>query len=174
MMVIPNRGRVVAVISALALAGGLLTLALLAKPTHAQAQTEHFDKWDTVSTVIQADCLSEQIAIESRAHLTGTTTYDADGGVHIHSLLNVVSEGVGLTSGDKYVVRERGSDHGNARDFESDQLPATGTQIYDMYMIRKGSDTPEDDFVYHTVYSVTIDANGELTLHADEARIECY
>jgi hypothetical protein len=35
MIVIPNRGRVVAVMLALALAGGLLTLALLAKHTQA-------------------------------------------------------------------------------------------------------------------------------------------
>jgi hypothetical protein len=40
MFVIPNRGRVVAMMVALALAGGLLTLVLLAKPTHVQPPTD--------------------------------------------------------------------------------------------------------------------------------------
>ena len=174
MIVIPNRVSVAAVMLALALAGGLLTLALLAKPTQAEAQTEHFDKWVTGTTVTAADCLSEEIAVENRVHFTGTTTYDADGGVHVHLLSNVLAEGVGLTSGDKYVVRERGSLQNNVRDFESDQLPATSTQIYDLHLIHQGPDTAEDDFVDREMYHVTINANGEFTVEHGVGTIECY
>ena len=151
-----------------------MTLALLAKPTHAQAQTEHFDEWVTESNITQGDCLSEQVAVEIRAHFTGTTTYDAAGGSHTHVRLNVLGEGVGLTSGDKYVARERGSVQDNVRDFESDRLPATGTMSYYMHLIRQGSDTSEDDFVWREVYHVTVNANGEFTVEHGVGTIECY
>ncbi len=44
MATIPTRVRIVVVVSALTFAAGLLTLALMAQPTQAQAQTQSFNE----------------------------------------------------------------------------------------------------------------------------------
>jgi hypothetical protein len=175
MMLIPNRGRDLAlIVAALAFAVGLLTLALLAKPTHAQAHTESFNEWVPVSTVIQGECLSEDISLEGSNHVVGTTTQDAGGNSHVQGHTNLVVEGVGITSGDVYVVREVNNMNGNLHDFEGDQAPATFTQPYTLHAIRKGPDTPEDDFVVRFLSRTTVNANGEVTSSVEEARVECY
>ena len=173
MIVIPNRGRVVAVMLALALAGGLLALALLAKPTQAQAQTENFNERIPLTIITTNECTAEAISVEGTVHVVGTTTQDAAGNLHVQGHTNFVGEGVGITSGAEYIVREVQTTHGNVHDFEGDQAPATFTQPYTLHVIRKGSATPEDDFLIHTLFHITVNANGEVTAEVVEESFEC-
>jgi hypothetical protein len=172
-MVIPNRVRVVAAMSALGLAVGLLTLALLAKPTQANAQTEHFNEWVPIASLIANECTGEPVSIEGTVHVVGTTTQDAAGGTHVQGHTNFVGQGVGIASGAEYVVREVQNTHGNIHDFEGDQAPANFTQPYTFHVIRKGSAMPEDDFLLHMVFHITVNANGEVTSEVGEESIEC-
>ena len=83
MMVIPNRGRVVAVLSALALAGGLLTLALLAKPTQAQPPTANENSGVSEQVPISggldaSECTGEVINIEGTLHIVNHFVGEVD------------------------------------------------------------------------------------------------
>ena len=71
MMVIPNRGRLVAVMLALALAGGLLTLALLAKPSQAQGKGDQVQRFPIEFPIGPTDCIDELIDV------TGTMQLEA-------------------------------------------------------------------------------------------------
>jgi hypothetical protein len=171
-MVIPNRGRVVAVIWALALAGGLLTLELLlAKPTQAQAQTEHFNE-RTPQTFEFFACTGEWVVVEGTLHVVGTTTQDADGKVHVQGHSDFGGEGVGITSGAEYVVRELGNQAAFAEDVNDPFGSASFTQTYTRHVMRKGSTTPEDDSLVRVTFHITI-VNGEVTSEVVEESAEC-
>jgi hypothetical protein len=173
-MVIPNHVRVVAVISALVLAGGLLTLALLAKPSQAQAQTERSNEWVPIDGVIDNPCTGELVSYQGTVHVVSTITQDEGGNLHFQGHTNLVGgEGVGLTSGAEYVVRERSSFHSNRHDFESDQAPANFTQVYTLQFTREGSPTAEDDFLVNTFIQFTQNANGEVTAVVDKFEEVC-
>jgi hypothetical protein len=110
MMIIPNRGRVLAVISALALAGGLLTLALLAKPSQAQSNGAVSEQLPIEFTVEASACSGEGIAFKGTIHLVNHFTDRGDGTYHVNSHFNLVGvQGTGLTTGAKYVVPASGS-----------------------------------------------------------------
>jgi hypothetical protein len=105
MMVIPNRGRLVAVISALALAVGLLTLALLAKPAQAQTNGAVSERFPIDQVIDGSACAGEDILVEGTLHTVNHFTLQDDGTYHVNSHFNFAGvKGVGLTSGDNYVV----------------------------------------------------------------------
>ena len=115
MMIIPNRGRVVAVISALALAGGLLTLALLAKATQAQPPTDNenqkgavVEEFPIAFTLDTTQCVGgELIDITGTVHAV-THFVPVKGGFHTTSHINFVNgRGVGQTTGDEYITSAR-------------------------------------------------------------------
>jgi hypothetical protein len=109
-MVIPNRERVVAVISALALAGGLLTLALLSKPAQAQAEGATSEQFPTEFTINTSACGGEVINVTGTIHTVNRVRVDEDGTFHGTSHFNLVGvKGVGLTSGDNYVIPGSGA-----------------------------------------------------------------
>ena len=171
MAVMPNRVRVVVVVSALAFAAGLLTLALLAKPTEAQGQTETtsdrtpfaFSTWNPYTG---EDILGEGF-IQGVFHFTE----DAAGGTHFMFHGNFHGQGVG-DSGAKYVLANPGNDPIKFSGFSESATTFTGTGT--LVIIRKGEATPGDD--YHMKYLVhfTFNANGEVTsvvIHDEEG--EC-
>jgi hypothetical protein len=105
MIVIPNRGRVVAVIWALALAGGLLRLALLAKPAQAQGNGAVSEQFLAVFTLDATACQGELIDVEGTLHTVNHVTDLGDGQYHINSHFNLQNlKGVGRTTGAKYVI----------------------------------------------------------------------
>jgi hypothetical protein len=109
-MVIPNRGRVVALITALALAGGLLTLALLAKPTHAQDQGAVSEHFPVDFTLDASECAGELIQVTGTLHIVNHFRAQEDGTYHINSSFNLAGvKGVGLTTGEVYVVPASGA-----------------------------------------------------------------
>ena len=114
MMVIPSRGRVVAVLSALALAGGLLTL-VLAKHTQAETPTDNekqkgavVEEFPIAFTLDTTQCVGgELIDITGTLH-TVTHFVPVKGGYHTISQFNFVNgRGVGQTTGDEYVISAR-------------------------------------------------------------------
>jgi hypothetical protein len=110
MMVIPNRARVVAVMLALAFAGGLLTLALLAKPTQAQGQGAVSEQFPAVFTLDASACAGELIDVEGTLHTVNHVTDLGDGAYHINSHFNVANlQGTGRTTGGNYVIPAAGN-----------------------------------------------------------------
>ena len=104
-MVIPNRGRVLAVIWALALAVGLLTLALLAKPAQAQSQGATSERLPIGFTLDASTCTGELIELTGTMHIVNHFRLQEDGSYHIISQMNLAGvKAVGQTTGDEYVV----------------------------------------------------------------------
>jgi hypothetical protein len=108
MIAIPNRGRVVAVIWALALAGGLLTLVLLAKPSQAQVNGAVTTQMPIQGTVDASACAGEFIDIEGTIHTVTHFKDLGDGTFHANSHLTVNAKGTGLTTGKNYVLTSTG------------------------------------------------------------------
>jgi hypothetical protein len=106
MTVIRNRVRVLAVILALALAGGLLTLALLAKPSQAQDQGATSEKFPITGGIIDASaCTGELIELTGTMHIVNHSMDLGDGQYYITSHFNLAGvKAVGQTTGDEYVV----------------------------------------------------------------------
>jgi hypothetical protein len=110
MMVIPNRVRVVAVMSALALADGLLTLARLAKPTQAQTKGAVTEQFPVEFTLDASACAGELIDIKGTLHTVNHFTDLGDGQYHVNSHFNLAGvKGVGQSTGEKYVIPSSGS-----------------------------------------------------------------
>jgi hypothetical protein len=105
MLVIPNREvSVVAAMSELGLAVGLLTLALLAKPAQAQPD-EMVDERVPITTTIVNPCTDEVVFIEGTQHIIIFTYEDANGGFHTKGQIILQATGVS-DSGAKYVVHD--------------------------------------------------------------------
>jgi len=168
MIVIPNRLRVVVLFSALALAAGLLMLALQAKPAQAQAETGTFPQRFSFAGTLINPCTGETFFVEGTQLFLFHTTLDADGGEHFNVNSTIQAQGVS-DSGVKYVFQETGPTHiKNALD-SANTFTSTDTGRF----IRQGSTTPEDDFVVKIMSHVTINANGELTSESTTLEIEC-
>jgi hypothetical protein len=111
MIAIPNRVTVVAVMLALALAGGLVTLALLAKPTQAQPPTDNenqkgavVEHFPYVYTLDTTNCVGgEVIDITGTMH-TVTHFVPVQGGYHTTFTFHINGRGVGQTTGDEYAI----------------------------------------------------------------------
>jgi hypothetical protein len=160
MMVIPNRGRVVALMLALALVGGLLTLALLVKPAQAQATIYQFNERYPFTFSFTNPCTGEEVTGEGTSHIVGNYTNDGRGGFHLNQSTSGSGTGVGSTSGATYTVTSAGHDTLNV---SSAEYPLTITFIQHVQYIRQGEDMPGDDLVFDMTYHVTYDANGEVT-----------
>jgi hypothetical protein len=167
MVAMPNRVKVVVVMSALALAAGLLALALGAKPTQAQAETEKINDRATLEGELFNECTGEFVPYEGTEHFVLHITEDASGGFHFRGHTNVQVQGVS-TSGAKYVAHATSNSH----DFFSESAENfTFTQT--VQFIRQGSETAEDDFQVKGLEHVTVNANGEVTSSFEELEIEC-
>jgi hypothetical protein len=158
MIVLPNRVRVVVVVSALALAAGLLTLALMAKSAKAQGTDFNFSEPFTFS--FTNPCTGEQVTGEGTARIVGNFTDDASGGFHFQAQTSTSGSGVGSPSGATYIVTGVSHDAINVRDNE---YPVAFTMVQRTQYIRQGEDMPEDDLVFDMLFHFTVNANGEVT-----------
>jgi hypothetical protein len=171
MVVMTTRGRGVVLVVALALAAGLLALALGAKPTHAQAQTDTINDRVPVEGVFLNPCTEEFVSFEGTQHLVFHGTEDASGGFHFKGHSNFQLHGVS-TSGAKYVIHQISNSHNKEFDVFSESaenfnLTAT------FQFIRQGSETAEDDFQAKVLWHVTVNANGDVTSEVFEVEEEC-
>jgi hypothetical protein len=152
MVVIPNRVRVVLVVSALALAAGLLALA---SPTQAQSSTT--ERVPFSQDYFNA-CTGEVFHIDGTILTVSHYTIDPNGGQHIQYVENTQGTGENLTTGAEYTYNNKR--HGQFNYF-SDSLT-----YYDSYVVtmrRQGSTTPDDDLKVTIWIKQTVNANGELT-----------
>ena len=172
MVLIPNRVRVLMVVSALALAAGLLTLAVvLAKPAQAQAQPVTSTDRDTFSFSAGGCPPLEEVFIEGTLRTVAHTTIDENGGYHTKIQTDLKGQGEGLDSGDKYVYHYVNNYHENYSLAMNENFNITETFIVNM--IRQGSDTTTDDFQTKLVFNFTVNANGEVTAEVYNYEIGC-
>jgi hypothetical protein len=143
-------------VSALALAAGLLTLALLEKPAQAQAETITSTDRIPVSFSVES-CSGELVFVEGTSLTVAHTTIDANGGFHTNFQFNVKGQGEGLSSGDKYIFNSTANTHINAPG------PFNATVNQTLKIIRQGSDETTGDFNGFFVFHVTVNANGDVT-----------
>jgi hypothetical protein len=156
MVVLPNRVSVVMVVSALALAAGLLALASLATPTQAQSDTTARVPFE--QDYVNACTGGELFHIEGTILTVGHLTTDANGGQHAQFVENTQGTGENLTTGAEYTYNNRRVHQSN---FTGDAFT-----YYDSFVVtmrRKGSTTSDDDLKIKIWIKQTLNANGVLT-----------
>jgi hypothetical protein len=171
MVAIPTRVRVTVVVSVLALAAGLLTLALMAKP--AQAQGVEVNDRTTFESGGQPLCGGEEVVFRGTIHSLFNITEDEHGGVHVVGHTNFQQmEASGVVSGDRYVI----SDINNMVVNESF---ATGdimefTQTINGRLIHTGEDGMHtDDTLFHATFHFTLSPDGELIVTVENIVVHC-
>jgi hypothetical protein len=168
MVVMTTHARTVVLVVALALAASLLTLAVVpAKPAQAQAQT--FTDTDQEPFPFSGGCTETAVFEDATLYTVAHTTTDANGGFHTTFHFKVKGQGVGLSSGDKYVVNWQGNLN---RYFPPGSLP-TLTQTETLKIIRQGSATPTDDLQLKVVFHITVNAQGEVTSEVSNVEVVC-
>jgi hypothetical protein len=173
MMVIPNRGRVVAVISALALAGGLLMLTLLAKPSQAQPPTDKengaVSEQFPAEFGIDSSCAGEVIDVTGTLHTVNHFTVQEDGTYHVNSHFNLQNmKGVGQTTGETYVIASAGN---AVENFVQPGQIVTGTVDINL-VIGKGQ-SPDQVGGFARVFFI-IDDEGGLKVENIQFHLECH
>ena len=168
MMVIPNRGRVVALISALALAGGLLTLALLAKPAQAQTEGASSEQFPVAFTIDATECAGELIDVTGTLHVVNHFTVQEDGTYHVNTHFNFAGgKGEGLTTGDMYVVPASGA---AVENFVQPGQIVTGT--VDVNLIIGKGQLPNQVAVARVHYIIGPD--GEIKVESSTFHFQCH
>jgi hypothetical protein len=157
MVIIPNRVRVVMVVSALALAAGLLTLALLANPTQAKSGTN--DERVPFSQDYFNSCIGEPLHIDGTVHIVEHFQIDENGFFsHIQYHADTQGRGESLTTGAQYVFQSKHNQH----TYFSDS--ADNFWFWqELTFIRQGSTMPGDDSTIRVLFHITNNANGETT-----------
>ena len=168
MVVIPNRVRVVMVVSALALAAGLLALASLATPTQAQSSTTERLPF---SQDYLNSCAGELFHIDGTILTVGHHTIDGNGGQHFQYVSNTKGTGESLTTGAEYAFKER--IHGQQNYFGEFGESYTYYSSFVVTMRRQGSTTPDDDLEVTISIKQTVNANGELTTEIVKSEFSC-
>jgi hypothetical protein len=172
MMVIPNRARVVAVLPALALAGGLLTLALLAKPTQAQptqaqGQGATVQDFPVSGGIDSTNCTGEVILIEGTMHTVSILKAREDGGYRFTDHFNFSNvTGVGETTGEEYVINIKST---VVEKFVPDGEFATGT-VFTSGVVSKGS-MPNEQLLSRVHFIQNDD--GTIKMENIQFRFEC-
>jgi hypothetical protein len=168
MMVIPNRMRVVALISALALAGGLLTLALLAKPAQAQTEGASSERFPVEFTTDATECAGELIDVTGTLHVVNHFTIQENGTYHVNSHFNFAGgKGVGQTTGDMYVVPASGAAVENF--VQSGQI-VTGT--VDVNLIIGKGQLPNQVAIARVHFIIS--PEGEIKVETVNFHFECH
>ena len=168
MMAIPNRVRVLALMLALALAGGLLALTLLAKPTLAQDTGAVSEQFPVNFIIEPTDCTTEALEVTGTIHTVNHFTVQPDGTYHVNSHFNFQNaKAVGLESGTTYVIPVSG---GAVENFVQSGQIVTGTVDINL-IIGKGK-IPNRVAVGRVHYIIT--AEGEVKVENVNAHIECH
>ena len=80
-------------------------LATAAGPSPARAEVLLNERMPVTITFLE-ECSGEEILITGEAHLLGSITTTKDGRMRRHAHVNLNGTGVGLTSGNEYVVND--------------------------------------------------------------------
>jgi hypothetical protein len=138
-------------------------------PAAAQARVlvnERLTVPDQAGGTVFNPCTGEVVTFaEGRLHLLVAEQTDANGGIHLTNMVNFAGvKGVGETSGAGYVVPRSNAFKQNIA--AADEITVTET----FRLIRTGS---ADDFLFHTTFHLTTNANGDLTAEVVDVRITC-
>ena len=135
----------------------------------AQATTTTTNEQVPISVIQFVPCANdgagELVVLEGTLHILSHVTIDDQGGLHVkqHFQPQGVS-GTGLTTGDKY----RGTG------VTQTQFNATAgfeqTDINNFRIIGQG---PENNFLVHATFHVTVTPNGDVTTVVDNFSVEC-
>jgi hypothetical protein len=108
----------------------------------------------------------EVVAMSGDLHVLTHFTVSNSGNVHVtqHFQPQGIS-GYGTITGDKY--QATGGTH---EEFNENGLPFTDTYINNFRIIGQG---PDNNFLVHENYHVTINANGVVTSFVDNFSVEC-
>jgi hypothetical protein len=173
MMVIPNRVRVLAVITALALAIGVLTLALLAKPTQAQGNGAVSEQVPIESTIDATECTGEFVDFTGTLHIVSIDKGREDGGYHItshYNIQNVTAVGIDPRTleptGTEYRVRAAGT---TVENFVADGELVRGTVDIAMTI---GNGSLPNQYFFARVLSI-LTSEGEVKVDNTRFIFEC-
>jgi hypothetical protein len=165
-MTVPSRYRVTVLALTMVLAAAVLAV-VLAKPAQTRANTTTIT--DRVPITFQVvNCAGELITVEGTFTAVFHGTRDSTGSRHFVLHNHITATGVSST-GTTYVVNQMGN---NTETFSVDSAE-TFTLAQQTTIIGTGSDTPDDDFMGHTVIHITVNANDEVTAVVEDFNAEC-
>lgn len=137
----------------------------------AQATTETVSFTEPSAAEVIDPCTGEgTILVEGRTHFLFHVTYDDNGG--FHAVGNITTEMVGenLTTGTKYVMGSRRQETDNFLLFGETNETSESTYTSQGEFISQG---PGDNFLFTSVYHITMNANGEITAEVFRVEAEC-
>lgn len=149
----------------LLLACAMLTLTLCtARDVRAQAFTSHFDQKFPTSGIGSSPCTGEDIFFEGFLHVQEQLTFN-NNGFHSEFHFQLYGRGVGLTSGKQYIYQDVFQDS-----FNFLALPIVETTTEAFHIIGQGS---LENLEVHTLFHITINANGTVTVVTDKFTVDC-
>ncbi len=145
----------------------ILLLVLHAPLVLAQATTTHSSDRQDVNLVIQSPCQgSEPVALAATLAITSQVTIDPAGGFHLQSLLHMQGNGLGMESGDRYLVSQL-----QKSELQSNSSPPftfTSTAKFSINRLGKGIDYQALVLVHYTV-----DEDGNVKASVNNSTFVC-
>ena len=126
----------------------------------------------TLNDTFVNPCTGEEVLVTGELHTLYYVSQDSAGGLHVRSHGNIQGgTGVGLTSGDRYVLT-------NARNLETnnqfiDILDTRASECTFVSYLQATTPGPKNNFYIRIQQHVTINANGEITVLREEMTTEC-
>jgi hypothetical protein len=156
-----------------ALLAGLVSLGCsdLKQPTEASDSRPNFDTttenfFFTVGPFTSTHpCTGEPITYSGDAHVTVRQTTTPSGGSYFTFHVNMQGVGGETASGDHFQLVQTSNDQIMVREGETSVINTLAHKAI------TGGDSP--NFLAHTTIKVTIDANGQRTVVAENIRAEC-
>lgn len=112
-------------------------------------------------------CVPEPAILTGELHILITSTVDNNGGLHFKSHYQPQRlSGFGLVTGDKYQGTGVTQEHVNIHP----GLAFEDTFINNFRMIGQG---PGNNFLVHTTFHVTVNANGDVTANVLNTSVDC-
>jgi len=112
-------------------------------------------------------CNDDMVAVTGSTHVVFSSTFDNSGGIHWSEHFSSRGTGVGAPpSSLNYTVSEQTTD--SQQDPEGDQ----STQLYEERLLVKASN-PRMNYLRHTLFKLTINANGVPTAFFDRSFNKC-
>ena len=125
----------------------------------------------TIATTF-SDCTMENVILQGNVH---TVVHAGVSGDRFHFGEDVRftgAQGFGVVSGARYVEMDVNNSQANITDFGPQEITVERT----MNLTRLGEDQTfgdGDDMRVHTIFHMTLSANGDVTAETDRTRIEC-
>jgi hypothetical protein len=144
----------------------VVAAALAVLPASADAR-EVFNERQDVTGSAHNPCSGEDVEfVEGQMHTVIATGADQGGGVHYNDHVNFAGvRGVGLTSGDEYVVP-----YSTSFSLQTTNGATTNTAVQTFQIIRTGS---EDDYLLQVRYHLTVKPDGEVAVEHIGLEMSC-